>query len=130
MFEPETRAGFKYIILEYVEGHCYPIKIAYTNGLSAGSWFLAAVSINGTGKHSETKLYDLIPIKPEKPVIEQDVDIKALYTDKSNGFKVGVAGCSAIISIVEADGTTWFEVYEGDVIRNKYNAAFIVGVEY
>ena len=56
--------------------------------------------------------------------------IKVLYLDKYQKIEVGFNGVSAIVVEIEENGTTWFVVYLNSVIKSKYNAAFIDGVDY
>ena len=56
--------------------------------------------------------------------------IKILYLDKWQKVEVGFHGVSAITVEIEDNGTAWFAVYLNSVIKSKYNAAFIDGVDY
>ena len=70
MFEPLTRGGFEYVILEYVTSDLYPIKIVVR---TTTRWDFYTVMRDGSRIAGEHNNCDLIPIKkekPEKPVID------------------------------------------------------------
>jgi len=61
-----------------------------------------------------------------------DNNIKAIYFDEET-IRVGECNVTEISVVMEngqMDGVPWLAVFKGKKISSKYNAAFVLGVEY
>lgn len=63
---------------------------------------------------------------------EEGDAISALFFKDDQAIRVGMAKCTAIKVVMENGqmaAIPWFEVYEGESLRSKWNGALLEGVE-